>query len=108
MMGAASISTKAYGLIRKAAVMLAAVVLFVYLGAFEFPVLEQDHECTGEDCHVCEMIELCEVLVNTFAGSMVVAVIAFATIFFIGPVINNIYRFIIHKCPVDIKVRLNN
>ena len=107
-MGAVSLSTKAYGLIRKAAVMLAAVVLLVYLGAFEIPVLEQNHECTGEDCHVCEMIELCEGLVNTFAGSIAVAVIAYATVFFIGSVINNGYRFIIHKCPVDIKVRLNN
>lgn len=107
-MGAENISTKEYGLIRKVATLLAALVLFVYIGAFSFPVMEQDHDCTGEDCAVCEMIELCEGLVNTFAGSLTVAVIAITAVFLIGSFVNNSYQFIIHKCPVDNKVRLNN
>ena len=41
---------------KKAALALAILFVFVMLFSHIFVIVEADHECSGEDCHICEVI----------------------------------------------------
>ena len=94
-------------LIKSATGALALIVLFVALFSIACIIHEEDHECVGEHCHICESIQFCENLVRKlFAGYAILVLIAvFFSAFraFIG-------RFradILCAVPFANKVRLN-
>ena len=86
----------------------AAVMLFVILLAGIFIVLEADHECEGEDCHICQCLEQCQATLNRI-GSIPVAAkaVMFSAVLLITSLVHTV-RVIRKETPVSIKVRLND
>ncbi len=95
-------------LIKKAAPALAALLLFVYLVASAFPVIEQHHACHGDECPICEMIELCEGLAAMFGTGLAVTVAAFAIVSAVFAVKGYVENIVIRRSLVEEKVRLND
>ena len=96
--------------IRKIAASLTVLVLlFVLLFSISYVTLESDHDCCGEECHVCECLEACGNalrLVRTGTGSIAHAAIATHAIFF---VITIVFASAVFgkETPVSDKIRLN-
>ena len=53
----------------------------VILGSLFFIASASAHDCTGEDCHICEMIQQCEKLLDTVGSAVKSCVSHFAVIF---------------------------
>lgn len=53
---------------RAAAMALACVLALILLFSVFFIVLEADHDCAGEDCAVCAVLNVCETLLHRLAG----------------------------------------
>lgn len=41
------------------------VMMIVFTGSLFFIASLSDHDCSGDDCHICSLIQQCEKLVNT-------------------------------------------
>ena len=84
--------------------LLAAVMLF---SAF-YPAVESDHECSGEDCAICAVLNTCEnflhQLLDIRFAIAVAALIVGASILLPGPYIDNGGSFTL----ITHKVKLSN
>ena len=85
------------------------VLLFVMLFSISYVTLESDHDCCGEECHICECLEACGNalrLVRTGAGTGANAAITTYAVFFLITVIfaNAVFT---RETPVSDKIRLN-
>lgn len=58
------------------ALLLAAVVCFGMVVSLSFLAAEADHHCTGEDCWVCEQLQLCETHLRTLPAAPSAATLA--------------------------------
>ena len=85
------------------AALLAAAIL---LSAF-YISLEAAHDCTGEDCPICEFIQQCEnVIRQAYNGGFLQAVFVSAIFLY---AIDNLERSVFsHVTLVTQKIRLNN
>ena len=84
-----------------------AAVLFVVLFSSLYIILEADHDCCGEECHICETLENCQATLHQIgavpvAGSAVIA----SVFFFIALSLREVRRFS-NETPVADKVQLN-
>ena len=87
--------------------LLGATVLFVVLFSSLYIILEADHDCCGEECHICETLENCQAMLHQIgavpvAGSAVIA----SVFFFIALSLREVRRFS-NETPVSDKVQLN-
>ena len=87
--------------------LLGAAVLFVVLFSSLYIILEADHDCCGEECHICETLENCQATLHQIgavpvAGSAVIA----SVFFFIALSLREVRRFS-DETPVSEKVQLN-
>lgn len=64
--------------LRTAALILALVFALSVLFSLAFITIEADHDCIGEDCHICAVIALCRNILRTAASLLVTAAIAMA------------------------------
>jgi len=93
---------------RIAAAALAAITILVVLSSSVFIIEHADHDCTGEDCPICEQIYACEQNLKNLAAAVavVMAIIAFG--FAVQAVMGQAkYAYIPHT-PVNLKVKLSN
>ena len=85
-------------------------VLFLAITLFSsvYIIIESDHDCVGEDCHICHMIEICEALLQRIehAFSSFPAVIFLCLAFIILRVVRS--NVSLSKTLFDLKVRLNS
>ncbi len=93
---------------RLAAAFLAMAVLFFVLFSVFFIAHEADHDCSGDGCPVCALIQMCEDNIRQLgsgtAASAAVSVLVFLTLAM--PVFT---AFAINvSTPVSRKIRLNN
>lgn len=89
------------------AAVVAAAMLTVVLLAGLYIILEADHDCSGEDCHICECLEICQATIHQI-GSVPVANAAVAvTIFFLVSVCFRVLGRTYSETPVSDKVQLN-
>lgn len=85
-------------------------VLFLAITLFSsvYIIIESDHDCVGEDCHICHMIEICEALLqrieHAFSSFTAVIFLCFVSIFLKG-IRSDIG---VAKTLFDLKVRLNS
>lgn len=56
------------------AVVLAFAVVFVMLWSSFYIAAESDHECTGENCPICEQISVCCNTIRTISSGIAAAV----------------------------------
>jgi hypothetical protein len=85
------------------------VLLFVMLFSISYVTLESDHDCCGEECHICECLEACGNalrLVRTGAGTGANAAITTYAVFFLITAFfaNAVFT---RETPVSDKIRLN-
>ena len=107
--GKRQVGTSANSTFLKAmAAVTAAVMLSLILLAGIFIVMEADHECEGEDCHVCQCLEQCQATLNRIGSVSAAgkAVLFFALLLITSTV--HVVRVIRRQTPVSIKVRLND
>ena len=85
------------------------VLLFVLLFSITYITLESDHDCCGEDCHICECLEACGKTLSLFrCGSGTgTAVSAAAHTVFLVLVPAFASRVLGRETPVTDKIRLN-
>ena len=93
---------------RIAAAVLAAITILVVLSSSIFIIEHADHNCTGEDCPICEQLYSCaQNLKNLAAAAIAVTVmIAFRFAAYAG-VGQAKYAYAPHT-PVNLKVKLSN
>lgn len=85
---------------------LALLVLLALLVSALYLIAEADHDCTGEDCHVCAQLRLCENLLRRFAAVAVTA--AALAVVCLAPAAACSACAVRRMTPVSGRVRLNN
>lgn len=60
------------------AAVLTALVLVVMLSSSLFIIEHADHDCTGEDCPICQQIYLCTQTLKTLSIAVIAATVFFA------------------------------
>ena len=104
-----TIASRKTDLRKIAASLTVLVLLFVLLFSISYVTLESDHDCCGEECHVCECLEACGNALRLFrcsAGSADNAAIGLSAVFF---AITLVFASAIFgkETPVTDKIRLN-
>ena len=90
-----------------ACIMSILIPVFVLVSAF-FIAAETDHDCCGEDCHVCACMQLCENIISGIANGLAVkAAAVLPVIIVLSCVLVTAFSFA-GDTPVSQKVRLNN
>ncbi len=90
-----------------ASIMCFMILVFVLLSYF-FIAIELDHDCCGEDCHICECMEMCfntvrrlaDGAIRFFAVSLPVLVVTFVSVFLV--------RLFEEETLVSAKIRMND
>ena len=87
--------------------LILAVLLFLFVSTY-FIAYEADHECTGDDCPVCALIQMSENILRQL-GSGVPAAAAASSLFILILMMQICTsESIILPTPVSKKIRLNN
>ena len=87
--------------------LLGAAVLFVVLFSSLYIMLEADHDCCGEDCHICETLENCQATLHQIGSVPVTgSAVIVSAFFFIALSLREVRRFS-NETPVSDKVQLN-
>ena len=91
-------------------IMLICMVVFCASVVFEYYVVHESvcHECTGEDCPVCESIENCFNAIRLMSEAFLPAVAIAALGHIVSEIIRKKYDFCYRATPVDFRVRLND
>lgn len=91
------------------AVCIAAIVLLSALlfSAF-FIAAETGHDCSGEDCPICVVLEQCENTLHQMNGGLTAVIALILPITFFLPAYSLFVCDQSSKTPVSNKVRLNN
>jgi hypothetical protein len=79
---------------------LAVAVIF----AGVFVIEERDHDCTGEDCHICLEIQIAQRLIEAF-GRLGISIAVTGFIFRAGFLVKP--QLFYSKKPIGLKVRFN-
>lgn len=90
------------------AVLIAFAVLFIMLSSALYIAVEADHDCTGQDCPICEQIHVCEN--NLKNVSLAVCTVAFAAElqYILCRKISDCTDFVQSHTLVTFKVKLSN
>ncbi|MBQ6661177.1 MAG: AraC family transcriptional regulator [Lachnospiraceae bacterium] len=90
-----------------AGIMIVLMLVVLLLSACCF-VAEADHDCAGEDCAVCSILELCDNTIRRLGtGAVAAAVVLFAVLFSVLSA-SVIAVVLPQETPVSLRVRLNN
>ncbi|MBR2674214.1 MAG: hypothetical protein IKE52_01990 [Mogibacterium sp.] len=90
-----------------AAIIMTVFFLIVLLSSF-FVAAEAEHDCSGDDCPICDYIHICENLLHqTSAGSPMDASSIIPDVFVFLSVLLIAYD-LLRETPVSRKVRMNN
>ncbi len=93
---------------RTIAGIMAAMMLVVMLFSGIFIIEHADHECSGEDCPICESIQLCESMLPGLGIGIPEAGMQFIPLVAILVIISIPVCSVIADTPVSNKVRLNH
>ena len=93
---------------KSAAGFIAVLLLMLTLFSSGYIVIESEHECEGEDCHVCRVLDLCEAILHKVynGGSSLCSTALILSFVVILPVF--ISKLSINRTLFSLKVRLNN
>lgn len=93
---------------RIAAAVLAAITVFVVIFSSVFLVEHADHDCTGEDCPICEQLYACAQNLKNLAAAAVTVMVMLAVRFALQAVMGQTKCAYIPRTPVNLKVKLSN
>ena len=89
-------------------VALAVLVFVAMLSSSLFIIEHADHNCTGEDCPICEQICLCTQTLKTLSLAVMAAVVFFALSALLHISIRQVETACVPHTPVSLKVKLTN
>lgn len=69
---------------------------------------EYDHDCSGDECPICQIITVCENFVKNISGGLILAVAALAAVLVVAGACVKDSADIIADTLITQKVRLNN
>lgn len=88
--------------------LIAFAVLFVMLYSAFYIAVESNHDCAGENCHICHQISICQTTLKNLSLSVCVAVFVAVFVYIILSNIS-VYTDFIQNCTlVSLKVKLSN
>lgn len=87
---------------------LAALVLVVMLSSSLFIIEHADHDCSGEDCPICQQIYLCTQTLKTLSLAVIAAVVFYAFSALLSITIRQVETVCVPHTPVSLKVKLTN
>lgn len=87
---------------------LTALVLVVMLSSSLFIIEHADHDCTGEDCQICQQIYLCTQTLKTLSLAGMAVVVFFALSALLHISIRQVETACVPHTPVSLKVKLSN
>lgn len=87
--------------------LLGAAVLFVVLFSSLYIMLEADHDCCGEDCHICETLANCQATLHQIGAVPVAGSAVITSVFFFIAVNLREARRSSNETPVSDKIQLN-
>ena len=90
-----------------AAIVCITLILGVLFSAF-YIAHEYEHDCTGEDCPICQYIAECEAFVNQISTGIVFLFTAIAIVSLAIKLIEELSEVFSYDTLVSQKVRLNN
>ena len=73
-----------------------------------FVVSHADHDCTGEDCPICQQIYLCTQTLKTLSIAVIAATVFFALAALLHITIRQTEAVCVPHTPVSLKVKLTN
>jgi len=83
------------------------VVLSVIFTA-SLTAAEHNHNCTGEDCPICLLIEAAQSFLRNLKFAGIAFVLSVCLLFFTRSIIKNAVLIFYHLSPVTLKVRFNS
>ncbi len=84
------------------------LLLAVLLLSVFFMAVEAEHECTGEDCHICEVLEQCFNTVKRLGENVAVTVTFAVSVIFAAVLLLPSTRETVGSTLVSRKVRMND
>lgn len=87
---------------------LTALVLVVMLSSSLFIIEHADHDCTGEDCQICQQIYLCTQTLKTLSLAVIAAAVLYVFSAILSITIKQIETACVPHTPVSLKVKLSN
>lgn len=94
---------------RFAAAVLAVLVLVAITLALFIIVREADHDCTGEDCHICETLAICNGALKTLGEILILVAALFAAAYTVLTSLVPFSSIVLHdNTPISLKVKLLN
>ena len=90
------------------AVILAALVLIVMVSSSLYIAEHADHDCTGEDCSICQQIYLCTQTLKTLSLADIAAAVFYAFSALLSITIRQVETACVPHTPVSLKVKLTN
>lgn len=87
---------------------LTALVLVVMLSSSLFIIEHVDHECTDEDCQICQQIYLCTQTLKTLSLAVIAAAVFYVFSALLSITIKQVETACVPHTPVSLKVKLSN
>lgn len=90
------------------AAILTALVLIVMVSSSLYIAEHADHDCTGEDCSICQQIYLCTQTLKTLSLAVIAAAVFYAFSALLSITIRQVETACVPHTPVSLKVKLTN
>ena len=95
-------------LLSSISLILCGLLLFGMLFSSLFVSTEFHHDCSGEDCPICQMIAICESFIDQVGGGLIVLAAVFFTLLCLYNAVSITVSAFNPLTLVSQKVRLNN
>ena len=84
------------------------MVALSFVFSLFFVTIEADHECEGEECHICRTMEVCEGLLRQSGAAVTSAAVPVAAVWIICLVSVPVMTYVQDKTLVTDKVKMND
>ena len=93
---------------KKLAAIMSVIFVALLVFSFCFVIAESDHDCSGEDCHVCRAISEVAAVFVKFLLAVALVFSALSPVFAATAVLRARAENAVFKTPVGLKVKLLN
>ncbi len=84
------------------------MVALSFVFSLFFITIEADHECEGEECHICRTLEVCEGLLRQSGAAVTSGAVPVAAVWIICLVSVPVMTYVQDKTLVTDKVKMND
>ena len=95
-------------LLKVSAGIVGIMVALSFVFSLFFITVEADHDCEGEDCHICRTLEVCEGLLRQSGAAVTSGAVPVAAVWIICLVSVPVMTYVQDKTLVTDKVKMND